>query len=244
MAAATIGTAKAFWQRLRALLEVATSLAIIGTAAVLVFQYIGPRRVSSKGGDLAVPTDPVALDGAILIGNSDASVVMLEFSDFECPSCGKYSTAILPVLKKEYIDTGRLLWAFRNLPIRIHANAQAAALAATCVAQQGKFLLFHDLLFANQRRLDSQSLNDHAVSLGIDPTLYKRCLERDAPDRVEKDLQLATMLGVTGTPSFFVGTARPGRHLTVKTTIKGTKPLREFVSAIEEALASVASTRR
>ena len=83
---------------------------------------------------------------------------MLEFSDFECPYCGKFSTEVLPTLQKQYIETGRLLFAFRNLPLKIHPHAEAAAFAASCAGEQQKFWPFHDLLFANPKALEELKL--------------------------------------------------------------------------------------
>jgi len=163
---------------------------------------------------------------------------MLQFSDFECPFCGKFSTEILPALQAQYIRAGRVLFAFRHLPLESHPNAEAAALAATCAAEQEKFGAFHDLVFANPKALDRNKLAQHSVSIGLDPSSYAACLETTAPARVKADTELARMLGVTGTPSFFIGKLGQDRQLVVRKTIKGTRPLSEFVAAMDEALAA------
>jgi protein-disulfide isomerase len=230
---------RAFWKRLRVILDTAASLAVVIGATVLVLRMSpAPRTDPPRNREIPVPEAPLSLDGAALIGDPAAQAVMLEFSDFECPFCGKFSAEVLPSLQKQYIESGRLLLAFRHLPLNIHPNAQPAALAASCAAEQNKFAPFHDLLFANPKALDADSLSKYASVVGLDRRSYSSCLEATAPGRVTADTDLAKLLGVTGTPAFFVGVQGPDLKLTVQKTIKGTKPISDFVAAVESALAT------
>jgi protein-disulfide isomerase len=230
---------RAFWKRLRVILDTAASLAVVIGATVLVLRMSPATRTDPpRNREIPVPEAPLSLEGAALIGDPAAQAVMLEFSDFECPFCGKFSAQVLPTLHKQYIESGRLLLAFRHLPLKIHPNAQPAALAASCAAEQNKFAPFHDLLFANPKALDADSLSKYASAVGLDRRSYSSCLEATAPGKVTADTDLAKLLGVTGTPAFFVGIMGPERQLIVRQTIKGVRPMNEFTAAVDDALAA------
>ena len=85
------------------------------------------------------------------LGKKDAPIVMLEFSDFQCPFCGKFWRETLPQIKKDYVETGKVLFVYKDFPLRqIHPHAQQAAEAALCANEQGKFWEYHDTLFSKQ----------------------------------------------------------------------------------------------
>lgn len=228
-----------FLARSRAALDIAASLAVVVGVAIVGYQMLHATSAPlPRNSTLAIPSAPLSLDGAILVGNPSAKVAMLEFSDFQCPFCGKFSAEILPTLRKDFIGTGRLLFAFRNMPIQSHQFAEPAALAASCAADQGKFDAFHDLLFANQKSLNEGSLDKFVTTVGLDRSIYAECVQRTAPGKVKADKDLAHVLGVSGTPVFFVGTLGSNGQLVVRKTIKGTKPVDEYVSAVNQALAA------
>jgi protein-disulfide isomerase len=85
-----------------------------------------------------------------ILGNKNAKVTMVEWSDFQCPYCEQFFTSTLGQIKKEYIDTGKMKLAYREYPLPFHANAEKAAEAAECAHEQGKFWAYHDILFQNQ----------------------------------------------------------------------------------------------
>lgn len=85
------------------------------------------------------------------LGEEDAPIVMLEFSDFQCPFCGRFWSDTLPLIKKNYVETGKVLFVYKDFPLtQIHAQAQKAAEAALCAREQGKFWEYHDVLFDKQ----------------------------------------------------------------------------------------------
>jgi protein-disulfide isomerase len=219
-------------------LDTTASLAVIVGATIVLFQWLNPRAVqSTEQRTLTIPSQPVSLDGAMVTGDPRAKAALMVSSDFECPYCARFSLEVLPELEKRYIQPGHILFAFRHLPIRSHRNAEAAALAATCASEQQKFSPFHDLLFANPKDLDSKSLDRYAAAVGIERSAYDSCLARVAPERVKADTDLARQLGVTGTPAFLIGTIAHPSSLVVKSTIAGARPLSDFVSALDAALA-------
>lgn len=145
-----------------------------------------------------------------LLGQRDAPITVMEFSDFECPSCGEFFRQVLPFIKKKYVDSGRIKIVFRNFPLsNIHPNARAAAAAGECAHKLGRFWQYHDLLFANQRKLDRQSLLDYARRVGLNLPEFAACLDsQQAAAEVDKDVAEGNRLAVGRTPTIFVDNIR------------------------------------
>ena len=123
----------------------------------------------TAGAAAAAPAAPAPLPATIgigsapVIGRADARLTIVEFSDFECPFCGRFNRDTFPQLKSEYIDTGKVRYVFRNFPLeRIHPRAMKSAEAGACAHLQGKFWPMHDRLFANQQALTEPDLVAHA----------------------------------------------------------------------------------
>ncbi|MAG59278.1 hypothetical protein CMO96_00610 [Candidatus Woesebacteria bacterium] len=101
-----------------------------------------------NNGEVGVGDIVVELGNAQTKGNKDAKVVLVEFSDFECPFCSRFYSTTLPQIEQNYVDTGKILFAYKHLPLtQIHSNAQSAAEASLCAADQGKFWEYHDRIF-------------------------------------------------------------------------------------------------
>ena len=184
------------------------------------------------------PLDAVIdLEGAPVKGSDDARLTLVEFSDFECPYCARYATTTYHQIADAYIDTGKLRYAFLDLPLTsIHRNAFKAAEAGMCAAEQGKFWELHDRLFANQ-----QSLTDfegHARAVGLDVSAFMSCLESGRhANAVRSDMQTANSLGIGGTPSFALGyTDDGGKTVRLVKTFSGARPFDLFQTEIETML--------
>jgi protein-disulfide isomerase len=177
------------------------------------------------------------VDAAASMGRADAPVTLVEFSDFQCPFCGRYVRDTLPQIKAAYVDTGKIRYVFRHYPIdSLHPQAVGSARAAVCAEKQGKFWQMHDRLFANPREQSEQQLRDHATAVGLDLKAYGTCVTGPAPAVVSEDIDAAVAGGAMGTPAFFIGTSRPGGQVRVTTTVYGAKPFDDFKAAIEQAL--------
>ena len=173
---------------------------------------------------------------AAKLGNGKVTIV--EFSDFQCPFCQNFFNGAYKEIKQKYIDTGKVTFVFRHLPLsQIHPDAQKAAEAAECANRQGRLFDYHDMLFQKMvpisqsnptgGGLDIQSLKSYAVQLGLDTTRFNACLDNGETKKVvEEDMALATKLGITGTPTLFVD----------GTKIVGAQPFPAFEQVIEEAL--------
>jgi protein-disulfide isomerase len=136
-------------------------------------------------------------------GPADASIVLLEYGDYECPYCG----AAYPVVKEiQHRMKGKLGFAFRNFPLaNAHPHAEFAAEAAEAAAAQGKFWEMHDALYENQQALEPENLIEYASALGLDLARFTREMnEHVYAPRVREDFHSGVRSGVNGTPSFFI----------------------------------------
>jgi len=110
-------------------------------------------------------------------GDKKAPIVMIEFSDFQCPFCAKFYSETYKQIETDYINTGKVRIVFRDLPLSFHENAQKAAEAAECANEQGKFWEMHDKLFENQQALEINDLKKYASDLNLDATKFNNCLD-------------------------------------------------------------------
>jgi protein-disulfide isomerase len=151
---------------------------------------------------LAAPKVDVDADDDPFQGPEQAPVTIIEFSDFQCPYCRRVQPTLKRLLR-EY--QGRIKLVYRDFPLRnIHAQAQKAAEAAQCAAEQKQFWPYHDKLFATSR-LQVQDLKKYAQELGLDVQQFNSCLDSGKYTReVEHDLQAGVQAGVNATPSFFI----------------------------------------
>jgi protein-disulfide isomerase len=157
-----------------------------------------PKPQQSSRVQVSVDDDPIK-------GLKDAPVTIIEFSDFQCPYCERFVTQTLPLIEKNYINTGKVRFVYRDFPLDSHQYAQKAAEAAKCADDQGRFWEYHDKLFNNQNSLDISSLIQYAKELNLNETTFNDCLNmgRMAP-KVQKDLNDGLQYGITGTPTFFI----------------------------------------
>lgn len=140
-------------------------------------------------------------------GLEDAPVTLVEYGDYDCPSCGD----LYPILRRIQDRLGnRLRFVFRHFPLsEVHPYAQRAAEAAEAAAAQGQFWQMHGHLYEHQDALDDDHLREYAAELGLDTDQFERELhERVHEQRVNEDVQSGTRSGVTGTPTFFINGER------------------------------------
>lgn len=171
-------------------------------------------------------------------GNLDAKVVVIEFSDFQCPFCRKHTLETQPTLDEKFVDTGDVMWVFKHFPLTIHPQAPAAGAAAECAAEQGKFWPMHDRLFNTIEEWSvsdpSPVFTDLAEQLELDVEAFSACLSgEEAAKRVQEDLEAGTPF-VRGTPTFIVLYNGQG------SIIPGALPADRFTSILQEVLDSVA----
>ena len=176
---------------------------------------------------LSPPRVEVSVDPARVRGNPKAKVMIVEFSDFQCPYCGGVQATLQSVLAK-HPDTVAL--AYRDMPMsKIHPLARKAAEAARCAGEQGKFWEYHDLLFADQSKLDQDGLMDKARTLKLDEQQFEPCLGSEKfKAQIQQDSQDGMRAGVSGTPGFFIN----GIFLS------GSQPESAFENLVQEQLSA------
>jgi protein-disulfide isomerase len=203
-------------------------------------QALESGRPLAQAPEAAATNIALALNDSAVKGNPDAKLTLVEFSDFECPFCGRYTRETYGQLDRDYVQTGKIRYVFRNFPIQqIHPHAMKAGIAGECARQQGKFWTMHDQLFANQQALEERDLVKAAGAAGLDLSVYERCVTGNAESKVRRDLEEGARAGVTGTPYFFLGVAQADGRLKVLREISGAQPYTVFKSALDQVLASV-----
>ncbi|HVN27239.1 MAG TPA: thioredoxin domain-containing protein [Candidatus Binataceae bacterium] len=159
-------------------------------------------------------------------GPKDAPVTVVEFSDFQCPFCGRAEPTLKQVQEK-YGDKVRVV--YMDFPLGIHDHAIDAASAARCAQEQGKFWEFHDAMFADQSKLKTDDLKADAKKLGLDTAKFNECFDKGKyKPGVESDMAQGRDLGIDGTPAFFIN----GRLL------NGAQPFEKFEETIDQELAT------
>ena len=175
-------------------------------AALFTTVAASPAFAQQRGVFIGVDDDP-------MLGSADAKVLMIEFGDYQCPSCRMFWKDIEPRLKKEYIDTGKVKLVFRDFPLTsIHPEAVLAAEAVNCARDQNKYWEFHDKVFREQYnkgddviRLKPADLKKWAKDLKLDQASFDQCLDSEKyKDEIVKDKMDGEAAGVQGTPTFFI----------------------------------------
>lgn len=198
------------------------------------------------GGQAANPPPPdpgtsvkatIDVTGAPSLGDKNAKVALVEFTDYQCPYCGQLFTQTFPSLKKEYIDTGKIRYFVRDFPlIQIHPLAQKAAEATACANDQGKFWEYHDKLFTNQQALAVDDLKKYAGELGLNASTFVACLDSSKyKDKIAKDQKDGESYGVRGTPASFVGVIE-GNTVKDAFLVSGAVPFDTFKQTIDGVL--------
>ena len=157
-------------------------------------------------------------------GPADAPIVLIEYTDFQCPFCGRVQPT-LETLRERYGDSIRMV--FKHLPLAMHQQAQFAAEASLCAGDQEGFWPMHDWLFANHKAISRETIMAQAAEQGLDIDALNVCLDEGRHSaEVEADMKEAGSFGITGTPGFVVN----GRILT------GAQPLENFIKVIDDEL--------
>lgn len=183
------------------------------------------RKDAAIEWNIAAPRVEVADGGHPSRGPTDAAVTIVEFSDYQCPFCGRARATVNQILQ-EY--EGKVRYVFRDFPLSFHKESQKAHEAAHCANEQGKYWEYNDKLFLSQRELQVDDLKQYAKDLGLDAKKFDECVDSNKyAQTVQQSIAYGQTVGVSGTPAFFIN----GRM------ISGARPFEDFKAVIDDELA-------
>lgn len=211
-------------------------------AVAVYFVNKNPGVVVNPDGTITADVKPVDSSDHIL-GNPDAPIKLIEYSDFECPHCKTYQSTLKQIMEA-YGGNGQVAWVFRHFPIyEIHTKAPKEAEAAECAAEVGGndgFWKFADRLFEvtpSNDGLDLASLPEIAASVGLDREKFKACLDSGKyAAKVQSQRQEAIKVGAQGTPFILISVR--GTYL----PLPGSQPVGAIRSAIDEILKQIGTS--
>src|SRR5687767_8609511 len=173
-------------------------------------------------------------------GSANAPLVLVEFSDYECPFCIRHFLQTMPELERQYIATGKLRYVFMDFPIdQLHPGALKAHEAARCGGEQGKFWEIHQRLFTPAGTHGQDRLKALASDVGLDRAKFETCLDSgkmQAPVRASVDR--ATQLGADGTPQMYLGVADANGSFRIIRSIRGALPFEQLKQQIDGLLSA------
>jgi protein-disulfide isomerase len=219
-------------------------LVVLAFAAGILVGYATWGRTAATPAAAAVPSGPISeapvntaqpqyvryeipTEGSPSLGPADAPITIVEFSDFQCPYCGRFYEQTYQPLLDAY--PGKIRFVYRHLPLTsIHPNAMPAAEASMCAHEQGAFWQYHNALFEGQQNLGEEFYVQIAQQLGLDLTAFQDCMANDKyAAEIQKDSDFALNLGVNSTPTFFINGL----------AVVGAQPLDIFKQVIDKELA-------
>ena len=218
----------------------------IGINTIFFFQldyidyYVFAQEINNNN-NKELSIENLIKSGSPILGNLDAPVTILDFSDFQCPNCGRYVKNTEPILNETYIQTGKASLVYKYFPV-VGFDSMNPALAGQCSQEQGLFWQFHKLLFANQKPIDSgwvskDNLKNFASQIpGLDLQKFSECLDSEHyKDHINKDLEMAKKYQLRATPSFII-VKNEDADRTDPDILTGAHPFPSFAAIIDEKL--------
>jgi protein-disulfide isomerase len=173
--------------------------------------------------------------GGFSMGDAKAPLVMVEYTDFQCPFCQQFHNTAFAQIKANYIDTGKIRFVSRDFPLDFHDNARRAATAGRCAAEQGKYWEMRHVMIVNADQLKPDNLVSYAGQVKMDPAKFKGCLDSDKfKAQIDQDIAEGGVAGVQGTPSFVIGHLENDKLSGVR--LVGAMPYAQFDAKIQEML--------
>ena len=185
-----------------------------------------------------IPEATVSIDDDPVKGTIDAPVTIIEFSDYQCPFCGRFFANTFPEINKKYIESGKVKYVFRDFPLEFHKQAPKASEAAECPGEKGKYWEMHDKLFENQNALTVDKLKQYAAEIGLGTDSFNACIDGGKyADEIKNDTDDGKKAAVSGTPTFFIGKTQGSKKEIVGKRLVGARPFSSFAEVIEQLLA-------
>jgi len=166
------------------------------------------------------------------LGSAKAPIIIVEFSDYQCPYCQRFYETTFANLRQTYIDSGVVQYIVRDNPLPIHNLSRLAAHSAHCAEDQGRFWDYHIELLKQGDRLDRSVFDNLAKQIGLNANAFDNCMTAGSHfDQIDSDAKVAEANGIAGRPTFLV--ARRADDAFAGERIVGAQPYSEFVTIIE-----------
>jgi len=180
-------------------------------------------------------TIPLGLRGDPSLGDPNAPITVVEFSDFQCPYCKRFHDEVLPSLKKEYIDKGLVRFVHKDLPLPFHKYAREAAITARCSTDQAQYWKAYQALFQNQECFGCKGIGAIANHAGITPKTLEGCKKAGSAHKaVNSNISESQLQGIRATPSFVIGPSQGSEH--TGQLVEGAMPWPQFKKMIDDAI--------
>jgi len=210
-----------------------------------IFDQLGEMKKLLEKSNAAANPDGLQLPETINVegnpsqGTASARVAIIEFTDFQCPFCGRFTLEAYPRIVADYVSTGKIRFMYRDLPLTsIHPWAQSGAVAVHCAGEQGKFWEMHNSLFTDRRSLRPPDVVDRASKLGLDMVKFNECMNsKRYENEIETSVKGAERMNIGGTPTFLLGTLEDnGNSMKIKKFIIGAHPYEKFQAELDDLL--------
>ena len=212
----------------------------LGIGGTLVVERLQDQNLAqpSETQPRAIPalTSPLLLQGEPVLGDPNAPLTIVEFSDFECSYCRRFHQHVMPQLKRDYIDTGLVRFVHKDLPLPFHPHALPAAAAARCAGEQNRYWELYSSLFDQQNCLGCKGVLAIAAEAELNTSKLQACMERESNlALINANRSEAALHNINATPTFVIGPTRSDGSLDGQ-IIEGSLPWNAFQSIIETGL--------
>jgi len=219
-------------------------LVVIAVGVTLLLErFTGPASPSAGDASTSRALTEFPKDLTIDIAQASVSVrgapkvALIEFSDFQCPYCGRYARDTHSKIEREFVDSGLVAYAFFNFPLeRIHPLALRASEAVECAGVQRRFFEMYVRLFGDQDALGESQLFEHARALDLREPEFRTCLAGQVLPRIRAQMDVGERSGVKSTPTFFVGVIAENGAVRATKKIVGPQSYATFASALKSAI--------
>jgi len=228
------------------IIEAIATVLIVATTVIIIwfsYRFVTGTRVIPTELDV-LPIETVHIDTTLestsdrgFDGKREAPLILVEFSDLECPFCGRFARETSSRLRREYVDTGKIKYLFKHFPLeRIHPRAVVAAAAAECAREQGQpyFWMMRQRLFANQHAFADTDLMLHSKRIGLDSQRFRQCVSEGRVERIRNDQEEGRRFGVTGTPTMLLGTTDPDGNVQFSIAIRGAVSYKVLAATLQQ----------
>ena len=221
--------------KMKKTLDVLSTILVTLAAALLIWTQVEGRWMGSARRPQVQDVKGLKIEASyIRHTRGTGTVAVVEFSDYECPFCAQHTRKTAPNIEKSLVDTGAVRHIVFNFPLeRIHPRARKAAEAAECSARQGQYWPMHERLFGGSENLSEQELMQFADTLELDRTAFSRCLAGQAADAITSDVAEGRRLGISSTPTFFVGMVQGDGSIALAKRLNGAVPFEDFQKAVD-----------